>query len=177
MQGSRPLFWLGLFWVYSSALWVFGVLSLTSSGSLLAAGILLAQMLGQLGIGIGLCACERWAWAPAFCLCLFYSVAAAIAAIWLFAVLASLPPGTLSWTPILLGMNSGACFRAALGACGILLVSVPNAVILWRLQEQFDVPERRPFSTLVRLGLAPMLALLGVHAYLLYGLWRAATES
>lgn len=158
--------WLGLAWVYSGALWLLAAFWIARSGdpAVSIAGVL--RLGATLVIGAALCAGERWAWAVAMCLCVAEGVLLTPLALlagraWLGAP-GPLPP----WQPVFLGLNASSTLGLAAGGLAAALASAVGLVVLWRAQGQFDVPYRRPFTTLTRLGSAPALAVLALDLFL-----------
>lgn len=167
--------WLGLLWVYSAAFFLLGTFSANDlgwTGGMVGA---LLRLLATVAVGVGLCAGERWGWGSAVALGSVYSVLAAgfaARATWIYA---APPPGTLSWMPLLWGLNLAGCGRAALFAWGAAALAAGNLWMLWRTQGQFDVPYRRSYSVVLRFGLGPALLIMLLDAYLLWGWWSVWT--
>lgn len=135
------------------------------------AGFAAARLLLTLWLGVGLCAQERWAWASVICqaaLVLLFSLGAAVLVV---VTLCTLPPGSLSWQPILLGLKRDSI--VFVGTVGVTLAAIAGGMLsmLWREQAQFGVPHRRAFVTLTELGAAPALLAVILDAYLVWGWW------
>lgn len=168
-RGTRtpPAVWLGLAWVYTGLFWIAVGVTLFRSGEPLGAAAAAGRLALTLGVGVGLCALERWAWGAAACLAALYGLfgaAVAVGAPWL-------PAAAGAWAHV---RNPALAYRAAVAwplvAVAAALVVLGSAAVLgllWRSQEEYDVPRGRPFGTLVRCGLAPAAATLVLDALLL----------
>lgn len=156
--------WIGLLWVYSGVFWIALLLRAGTPGS---GGVIALRLALTLALGIGLCALDRWAWAGAVCLTSIYTLvcgAAAGAAGW---TLLSLPAGTLSWKPVLWGLNAAACGRIAGASAAVALLSGGLCLALLRAAPEFDVPAGRVFSVLNGRGFWMALAILALDGFLL----------
>ena len=162
---------LGLLWVWSAPLWLLAAMVAWWSEWYLGAGVLLLRLILTMVLGVGLCAGEIWAWAEGFCLAILHLSATGILFLGALATLLFLPAGTLSWKPVFFGLTTGRCLDVAIAAGIISAASVLTALLLWRSQSQFDLPYRRPFTTLVRLGLLPALGMFVLDALLLLAWW------
>jgi hypothetical protein len=167
MTASR---WLSLAWVYSAALWVLLLVGSLSAGWMGLAALAALRLAGTLAIGIGLCAGERWAWANAVCLALFEGGAAATLALFLNARLAALPAGTFSVQRVHWDLMVFQLRQAVQGAGAVVLLWIGVGALLWRLQDEYDIPHRRPFTTLAQQGLWLSLPMVAVDA-LLFTAW------
>jgi hypothetical protein len=175
MRSTAPaVHWLGLAWVYSSVLWLAAAFLLFSHGAPGVGLVAGSRLVVTLALGIGLCAGECWAWAPAVSLAVFYGFCGGSLAAIVACTLLTLPPGTLSWMPVFLGLTPGPALR--LGAAGALvaLVSLGTFRALWTAQPHFDVPHRRPFTTLLQSGFATALLVAMLDALLLNAWWMAS---
>ena len=166
--------WLSLGYLYSGAAWMVAAVVFLLLGAGVGAGFAVARLAVTLWLGVGLCAQERWAWASVVCqaaLVLLFSASAALLAA---VTLATLPHGSLSWQPILLGLRRDSVILV--GTLGTALAAVGGGVLtmLWREQGQFNVPYRRAFVTLTELGAAPALLAILLDAYLVWGWWVTA---
>jgi hypothetical protein len=162
---------LSLAWVYSGLFWIGGLFVAASSGWPLGAVAMGIRLVASLALGIGLSATERWAWAPVVCLSALYgSVAGGVALLagWTFL---TLPASTLSWMPVFWGLNRHHCGEVACMAAAVALLSGSVLWLLWSGLAEFDVPERRPFTTLLRHGAWEALLVVTADAYLLFGWW------
>lgn len=163
---------LGLAWVYSGALWLLLLALLAQGGYFLAAGGVCLRLVATLAVGVGLCGTERWAWAMAVCMAAFYLALGLAVGTGAAQALVLLPPGTLSWKPVFLGLNTDDTVRLLVGAGLAALVSGTNLALLWRTQAHFDIPHRRSFTVLLRDGLWPALLVILVDLYLFFGWGR-----
>lgn len=164
--------WLGLAYVYSGVvwLWAFWVAAREGSGSL--AALLAFRLAGTLGLGVGLCAAERWAWAAMTVHLAIHGVAGTLLALSSAWALATRPANVLSWQPVFFGMNSAGTLRVLGSAACLALAAAAGLTVLWRAQAHFDIPHRRPFTFLTRLGFLPALLLAGLDGVLLFGWWK-----
>lgn len=176
LTGPLSVFWLGLLWVWSGAPWFFAMLGALMAGLPLAGAAMFVHLLGAIGIGIGLSANERWGWAAAFCVSSLYLAGGGLLAVGAAWTLVMLPPGTLSWHPVFLGLTREQTARAVLYGAAVGLLGLGNLWLLWRHQEHYHVPDRRPFTTLVRYGIGPMLPVLAADLFLVYGAWVSSLE-
>ena len=170
--------WLGLAWVYSAAFWLLAVFTVPWPIDALPAamGSMLLRMVATLAIGIGLCATERWGWASTVCIAGPYAVfttALAGTGSWR---LMTLPRTTLSWTPVFWGATASLTGFVVVWSWIAAAVSWAVLSLLWQAREHFDVPARRPFTTLARQGAGPAMLVLLVDGYLAFTLWHAWTR-
>jgi len=167
--------YLGLLWVYGAAgclLAAFAAGGLEWTGGVIA---VMVRMAATVAVGVGLCAAERWAWGPAVALSGLYSLAAAGLASRATWILVAPPAGTLSWMPVFWGLNLAGCARVAFVGWIAAAIAGANLWLLWRAQGHFDIPYRRPYSVMLRFGLAPTLLIIALDTYLLRGWWSVWT--
>ncbi len=165
--------WVGLAWVYSAALWLTAVVWAAYQGWLPGVGVLTLRFAASLAVGVGLCATERRAWAAAVgvsTLHLALALALGAAAI---GRLTTLSPTTLSWMTVFFGLTPELVYRVAYACVLLAVIATASLVVLWRAQHEFDVPDRRPFSILVREGAFAAVMVIAVDAMLVGVLWRA----
>jgi hypothetical protein len=166
---TRAATWLGLFWVYAAALWLWWVFAAFGEGWLAGASLAGLRLVATLALGIGLCAAERWAWAWAVSLAALYALltsgglVAASLALW------QSPADALSWTPILGPLNTRETSSLGLSCGGLLALSCLNLWVLTRTGERFNVARHRVFHVLQRWGLVPALSMLLVDGLLFSG--------
>jgi hypothetical protein len=169
-DGLPKAAWLGLAWVYSGLLWLLGLLFMVSWGWPAGALTMAARLAATLALGVGLAATERWAWAGAVCLAAFYAalgLGAAAGGAWLLVSAGSVAP----WTPLFLGFTAEMCRRAAWIGGAAAVAGAVSIRLLWQDQAEFNVPRRRPFTTLLQEGVWVALLVAMVDAFLIYGWW------
>lgn len=164
---ARAANWLGLAWVYSGAFWLMALYGAVTSGWPEGAFAIALRLVATLALGVGLCALERWAWATVVSACAFYTAVGLAAALLAVIKLTAGPPGSnLSWMPVLWGLRASTV--ASGGWLGIAGGAVAGGMLLflWHARPLYDVPPRRAFTCLVRLGLFPAIALAALDGYL-----------
>ena len=169
--GTRISFtgWLGLAWVYSGTLWLWGTWAGWYAGAGELALLAFVRAVATVAVGVALCGSERWGWSVALSLCAMHTVlgiGVLTACLW---ALTARPAGVLSWQAVLWGLTSGESVRLAVAAGVAAAVSIGSAVLLWRDQATFDVPRGRAYGTLVRAGLLPSLLVVLADSLLWVG--------
>ncbi len=164
--------WLGLAYVYSGIFWLWAFWVAAREGNGGGAALFAFRLVGTLGLGVGLCAAERWAWAAMTVHLALHGVAAGLLALTSAGALATRPANVLSWQPVFLGLTSAETTQVLGASAFLALVAATGISVLWKAQAHFDIPHRRPFTFLTRLGIVPALFLAGLDAVLLFGWWK-----
>lgn len=163
---------IGLGFVYLGIPLLAAIVHHAAGGAWLIAGLLGVCLVGVVGTGVGLCARERWAWAVGVCLCVSVAGAAVTLGGTAAAALAA-APRALSWQPIFLGLTRWETQNLLNVAALAGVASLAAAPILWRRQEEYDVPHRRGYTTLSREGALPAAVIVAAALYAAAALWQA----
>lgn len=161
--------WVGLFWVYSSAILVVMLYQAAVSNDVAGCLILTPRLALTLAIGVGLCGTERWSWAAGTVAAGLISAEAALLASAAGAAILTQPAWYLPWQPLFLGLDLALTRRLAFWAPAVALLYGILAVLLWREREECDVASRGAFHALGREGILAGGALAGLDLLLL---WR-----
>jgi hypothetical protein len=161
--------WLGLAWVYSGALWLWGTWAGWNAGAGELAVLAFVRAAATVAVGVAVCGTEKWGWATGLLLSAIHAALGWGVLAFCVWTLATRPPGTLSWQPALWGLNSAQAIRLALCSGVVAAASTGGTLMLWRDQAAFDVPRGRAYGAIVGNGLAPAILVALVDSLLWFG--------